>query len=166
MSEVTIHEGYVPGAIGAIAALHGRHYAAYCGFDQVFEAKVARELGEFVCRYDPAHDRLWLVCHGDEVLGSVVVDGGEGGGVAHLRWFILSDALRGKGLGKKLMAAAMTFCRDLGFRSVYLWTLSGLEAALHLYEAEGFTVVERLVGNQWGKAAQELRMECRLPGQR
>jgi len=163
MNDITIHEGYLPGAIGMIAALHARYYSASYGFDQVFEAKVARELGEFVCRYDPAHDRLWLVRCADEVLGSIVIDGGDREDVAHLRWFILSDQLRGKGLGKRLMAEAMAFCRDRGFRSVYLWTLGGLDAAIHLYEVEGFSVVERAVGAQWGKAVEELTMERRLP---
>ncbi len=162
MNEITIHEGYLPGAIGSIATLHARYYSASHGFDQVFEAKVARELGEFVCRYDPAHDRLWLVRRADDVLGSLVVHGGDCGCVAHLRWFILSAQLRGQGFGKRLMADAMAFCRDRGFRSVYLWTLGGLDAALHLYEVEGFAIVERAVGMQWGKAVEELRMERRL----
>jgi GNAT superfamily N-acetyltransferase len=162
MSDITIREGYLAGAIGSIAALHARHYSASHGFDQVFEAKMARELGAFVCRYDPAHDRLWLVRRADDVLGSLAVDGGDGGGVAHLRWFILSDPLRGKGFGKRLMSEAMAFCRDRGFRSVYLWTLSGLDAAMHLYEVAGFATVERVVGSQWGKAVAELKMERRL----
>jgi hypothetical protein len=60
------------------------------------------------------------------------------------------------------MADAMAFCRDRGFRSVYLWTLSSLDAAIHLYEVEGFATVERVDGSQWGKAVEELRMERRL----
>ncbi len=162
MNEITIREGYFPGAVGAVAALHARYYSVSHGFDRFFEAKVARELGEFVCRYEPAHDRFWLVRRADEVLGSLVIDGGDGQGVAHLRWFILSDQVRGRGFGKRLMADAITFCRDRGFRSVYLWTLSGLDAALHLYEAAGFVIVERVIGTQWGKAVEELKMECRL----
>jgi ribosomal protein S18 acetylase RimI-like enzyme len=163
MDEVVIEEGYAPGAIGAIAALHGRHYARSHGFDQVFEAKVARELGAFVCRAEPTRDRLWLARRGEAVLGSIVVDGSEyGGELAHLRWFILSPEARGLGLGKRLMAGAMAFCRDTGFRAVYLWTLGDLHAALHLYEAEGFGVVERLIGTQWGKPVEELRMERQL----
>lgn len=109
MPDVTIATGYCPGAIGAVAALHGRHYSASHGFDQVFEAKVARELGDFVCRYNPRVDRLWLALRDDEVLGSIVVDGGEKSGIAHLRWFILAPDVRGLGLGKRLMDQAMAF---------------------------------------------------------
>lgn len=158
MTDVTLATGYRPGAIGAIAALHGRHYAGSHGFDQVFEAKVARELGAFACRYDPAVDRLWLALRGDEILGSLVIDGGEAARVAHLRWFILAPAARGLGLGKRLMAEAMAFLRAGPFESAYLWTLADLDAAIHLYEADGWTVAERVRGTQWGKAVDEVRM--------
>jgi ribosomal protein S18 acetylase RimI-like enzyme len=159
---LTIGTGYRPGAIGEIAALHGRHYAASHGFDAVFEAKVARQLGEFCCRYAPERDRLWLALRGEAVVGSLVVDGSEQPGLAHLRWFILGPDARGLGAGKRLMSEAMAFCRSRPFDAVYLWTLADLAPALHLYEREGFEVAERLVGTQWGKAVDEVRMVCRL----
>lgn len=155
---LTLALGYRPGAIGAIAALHGRHYAASHGFDQIFEARVARELGEFCCRCDPARDRLWLALRGDAIVGSIVIDGSEHPGVAHLRWFILGPEARGLGVGKRLMSEAMAFIRAGGFRSAYLWTLADLDAAIHLYEVEGWEVAERLRGTQWGKAVDEVRM--------
>jgi ribosomal protein S18 acetylase RimI-like enzyme len=161
-ASITLATGYRPGAIGDIAALHGRHYSASHGFDAVFEAKVARELGEFCCRIDPELDRLWLAQRGDAVLGSIVIDGSDTPGTAHLRWFILAPEARGLGLGKQLMSEAMAFCRSRTFESVYLWTLADLAAAIHLYEQEGFEVAERLVGTQWGKAVDEVRMTCRL----
>jgi ribosomal protein S18 acetylase RimI-like enzyme len=159
---VTVATGYRPGAIGDIAALHARHYAASHGFDQVFEAKVARELGEFCCRCHPELDRLWLALRGDAVVGSIVIDGSERPGVAHLRWFILAPDTRGLGLGRRLMSEAMGFCRSRSFESVYLWTLADLAPAIHLYEREGFVVAERLRGTQWGKAVDEVRMTCTL----
>jgi ribosomal protein S18 acetylase RimI-like enzyme len=163
MTDVALAHGYLPGAIGAIVALHGRQYSASHGFDHVFEAKVARGLGDFICRYQPALDRLWLARRGDAIVGSLVIDGSEHAGEkAHLRWFILSPEARGLGVGKRLMAEAMEFCRQCGFKSVYLWTLEGLDAAMHLYERAGFAVVERLVGTQWGKPVVELRLERHL----
>jgi|GEM_PF-3207025 len=36
-------------------------------------------------------------------------------GVAHLRWFILSKALRARGLGRRLLDQAMAFCRHAGY---------------------------------------------------
>lgn len=156
--DVTLTTGYRPGCIGDVAALHGRHYSASHGFDEVFEARVARELGEFCCRADPELDRLWLAVRGDRIVGSLAIDGSERPRVAHLRWFILSPETRGLGLGRRLMSEAMAFCRARPFDSVYLWTLADLAPAIHLYELEGFAVAERLVGTQWGKAVDEVRM--------
>ena len=55
-----IVEGYRPGAIGAIAGLHGTYYAREWGFGRFFESKVATELCAFLDRHDPATDRLFV----------------------------------------------------------------------------------------------------------
>ena len=58
---LTIHTGYLPGAIGRVADMHARYYSKLVGFGLPFEAKVARELADFCERYDPQCDALWLV---------------------------------------------------------------------------------------------------------
>ena len=80
-----------------------------------------------------------------------------------MRWFIMSDALRGKGAGNQLMDAAMDFCRSRGYKRVYLWTFEGLNPARHLYEKNGFRLVEQHKGNQWGREVNEQRFELELP---
>ena len=82
--------GYVPGALGRIAELHARHYSASHGFGVFFEAKVAHQLAAFLQRFDAATDLFRTVLVDGHVEGAITIDGGEhGGGVAHLRWFIL-----------------------------------------------------------------------------
>jgi GNAT superfamily N-acetyltransferase len=83
---------------------------------------------------------------------------------AHLRWFIVSDALRGRGVGTMLMDAAMEFCRDKGYSQTYLWTFAGLSAARRLYEKAGFVLVEERSGAQWGVEVKEQRFELTRPG--
>lgn len=151
--------GHVPGALGRIVELHARHYAASHGLGVYFEAKVARELGAFLQRFDAQTDHFRTVLVDGQIEGGIAIDGGEhGGGMAHLRWFILSEALRGSGLGKQLLSEAIDFCRAKEFREVYLWTLDGLDAAMHLYEVCGFQIHEDLAGEQWGRKVRELRM--------
>ena len=60
---------------------------------------------------------------------------------AHLRWFIISDILRGKGVGRKLINRAIDFCKSKGYKKTYLWTFDGLNAARHLYENAGFKLI-------------------------
>lgn len=157
--------GYLPGAIGAVATLHAGYYGAQHGFGAFFEAKVAREFGEFVARFDPARDGLWLVVDAGRVLGAVVVDGSEPAarahGVAHLRWFILAEALRGRGLGRRLLDHAMAFCRHAGYPLVYLNTFAGLDAARALYERAGFRLVQEVEAETWGHPMREQRFEWR-----
>lgn len=45
-----------------------------------------------------------------------------------MRWFILSDTLRGLGLGDRLLGTALAFCAERDYRRVHLWTFQGLDA--------------------------------------
>ena len=157
MREITI-SGYVPGSLGRVTELHAIHYSEHWGFGLFFEAKVAAELSDFLQRFDPNIDGFWTASRDGQVEGSIAIDGAktqaEG---AHLRWFILSDALRGQGVGNRLMEKAIGFCRQKHYPRVFLWTFQGLNAARHLYEKHGFRLVEETEGEHWGKAVLEQR---------
>ena len=163
MSEIEIVKGYIPGCIGRVAELHGTYYAEYWNFGRFFEGKVATELSEFLERYDEIRDGFWSVSLNGRLEGSISIDGihanDEG---AHLRWFIMSDALRGKGVGGRLMQTAIDFCREKDYNKVYLWTFDGLHAARHLYEKLGFELAEQFSGTQWGTEVTEQRFELML----
>ena len=175
---ITIHQGYLPGAIGRIAALHAHYYHRHAGFGVAFEAKVARELAQFCEAHDSARDGLWLALRdgpGDDtsadggqrsIEGSIAIDSPGTGpvsesGSAHLRWFITSGHTRGSGTGSALLNAALTFCRAQSYTRVHLWTFEGLHAARHLYEKAGFRLVHQQRGTQWGAEVNEQRFELR-----
>ncbi|PKQ19547.1 MAG: GNAT family N-acetyltransferase [Actinobacteria bacterium HGW-Actinobacteria-6] len=161
MPDFEIVSGYVPGALGQIVSLHGSYYHEHWGFDSFFEAKVATELGSFMLEYDPARDGLWLAIAGGRIEGSVAIDGSRAfTDGAHLRWFIVADALRGKGIGGRLIRTALDFCQEQGYSKVYLHTFAGLDAARQLYEREGFELVDEHNGSQWGVEVLEQRFEC------
>jgi GNAT superfamily N-acetyltransferase len=166
LSDFSIHSGYLPGCIGRIAELHGSYYSRHAGFGVHFESKVARELAEFCEHFDAERDGLWLALKQGRVEAAIAIDGsGAGGKGAHLRWFIASDALRGVGVGSRLLAAAIDFCHIRNYEAVYLWTFEGLEAARHLYEKSGFRLAHQQRGRQWGHEVSEQRFEMR-PGTR
>jgi GNAT superfamily N-acetyltransferase len=163
MSNVEIVKGYIPGSIGRVAELHGIYYHDHWDFTIFFEAKVATELSEFLGRYDKKYDGFWTALLESRVEGSITIDGihAEKEG-AHLRWFIVSDILRGRGIGNQLIKEALNFCRNKGYRRVYLWTFEGLNTARHLYEKSGFELVEEYRGKQWGIEVNEQRFELEL----
>jgi putative acetyltransferase len=63
--------------------------------------------------------------------------GGEPG-VCELRKMYLLREARGCGYGRRLLEHCLEAARALGYRRCYLETLSGMEAAQHLYAAAGF----------------------------
>ena len=157
MSEIAI-AGHVPGAIGRVTELHASYYSKNWDFGLYFEAKVAAELSEFLRRFDPARDGFWTAIQTGRVEGSIAIDAAKASTEgAHLRWFILSDALRGLGVGNRLMWEAVGLCRQRGYPRAFLWTFQGLEPARHLYEKFGFRLAEQIEGEQWGKRVLEQR---------
>lgn len=155
-----IVNSYLPGVIGRITELHGAYYHRHTGFGLYFESKVASDLSEFFRRHDSRRDGIWLALADGRVEGSIVIDGiqadTEG---AHLRWFIVSDALRGSGAGNLLIRSALDFCRLRNYEKIYLWTFEGLSAARHLYEKHGFQLTQEQRGRQWGAEVNEQRFE-------
>lgn len=156
MTNSELFRGYLPGALGRVVELHGKYYKEHWNFGFYFESRVAREFAEFLERYDEIRDSIWLVTLNGTVEGSIVIDGlhAETAG-AHLRWFIVSDALRGTGMGNKLLNTAIEYCRQNEYTSVYLHSFEGLDAAKHLYEKSGFQLIEQHMGRQWGTEVNE-----------
>src|SRR5215471_4084551 len=107
---VEIIRGYRAGSIGRVAELHATYYQQHWGFGVFFEAKVATELAAFLCRFDQQRDGFWTALVGGRIEGSITIDGSDAVDKgAHLRWFVLSEALRGKGVGSQLMENAIDF---------------------------------------------------------
>jgi N-acetylglutamate synthase-like GNAT family acetyltransferase len=155
--------GYRPGIIGKISQLHAMYYSVHWNFGHFFEAKVATELSNFINKYNNNNDRIWSLSIDDNIEGSITINGTcKNKNIAHLRWFIISDKLKGKGAGNYLMEQAISFCREQGFEKVYLWTFDGLGPARHLYEKFGFKLVEERSGEQWGATVTEQRFELKL----
>lgn len=167
MSQTRIAEGWRPGALGFIVGEHGRYYARHWGFGAFFEAKVATEAGLFAGRAHERDDRLFLALDSaDRILGALVIDANDPAsppGEAHLRWFILSEAARGRGMGQQLMQAAMDHVDRLGL-GCWLTTFVGLDAARHLYERHGFVLEREADAASWGVKVHEQLF--RRPAQR
>lgn len=65
-----------------------------------------------------------------------------GDGAVELRKMYLDKSLRGKGIGKRLLEAAITRARALGFDRIELETNSRLLEAIALYRRYGFQPIE------------------------
>ena len=155
--------GYRPGAIGRITELHADFYSKKSGFGLFFEAKVAKEMSEFLNRFTKTQDGFWIAIVDEQIVGSIAIDGmkSESEG-AHLRWFIVAEQYQGLGIGNRLIREALSFCKSAKFKRVYLWTFAGLDHARHLYEKSGFALSGELSGSQWGVKVKEQKFELVL----
>lgn len=155
---ITIEAGYRAGAFGRCTEMHARYYARQAGFGAQFEALVASDLAEFSARLHRPCNQMWLALQTGRIVGTVAIDGEDlGQSIAHLRWFIVDEGLRGGGTGRRLLSAAVTFCEARAFEAIHLWTFEGLHAARHLYEEHGFVLTEERLGRRWGNDVQEQR---------
>lgn len=160
LAPVTLRTTLRPGDVGYIVYLHGTLYAREYGFDPTFEAYVAGPLAEFV-RGASARDRLWDAERGGQVVGSIAIVGASRE-TAQLRWFLVDPAVRGAGVGRKLLDESVAFCKECGYRTVILWTVSALSAAAHLYRVAGFRKVEEKPGRMWGVDVVEEKYQLDL----
>ena len=96
----------------------------------------------------PRH-AYFVIEHAGQVLG--------GGGIAPLaggdadtcelrKMYFLPEA-RGLGAGAAMMARCLKAARDAGFRQCYLETLTGMDAAMRLYERSGFRRIDAPMGD-------------------
>ncbi|MCP5039021.1 MAG: GNAT family N-acetyltransferase [Rhodobacteraceae bacterium] len=151
-----IEPGYKAGLLGRIVSLHANYYIQSGQFGPDFESQVAGELAEFFPRLSAPQNQIWSIVRDGQIEGSVSIDGQHlGGNRAHLRWFIISDVLRGRGVGGALMKHAMDHVDQQGFGETRLWTFTGLNAARRLYERQGFILREEYEGDQWGRNVRE-----------
>lgn len=149
--EVEVQQGYRSGVIASVAQLHASFYSENYGFGAVFERKVATEMSEFMGRIDNPVNTTFSAYVGDDLFGSVSLDGEDlGEGASHLRWFIVSPRAQGMGIGRLLISKATAFVDQNDSDRTRLWTFKGLDAARHLYEKHGFTLAHETPGKQWG----------------
>ncbi len=145
---------------------HVRFYQQAWGFDPVIFGGYVRSALEEI----HGEGRLWVAERApsagsgtgeDEFAGCVGV-AARPGNEAQLRLFLVPPACSGRGVGKVLLAEALTYCCERGFGRVYLWTFHGLDAAAHLYSKAGFRLTESVTHPQWGQVVTEERYDLEL----
>jgi len=147
------------GDMGWVVYSEAVGYAEQFGWDESFEALVARIVDEFLTKFDPAKERCWIAEIDGRPVGHIFLVKHPGQpNTAKLRLLFVDSSARGMGLGDALVKECVRFARTAGYKRVVLWTQSILVAAHRIYQRAGFKLVKEephrsfghdLVGQEW-----------------
>jgi DNA-binding MarR family transcriptional regulator/GNAT superfamily N-acetyltransferase len=147
----------LPGELGWVVQRNGALYAAEYGWDETYEALVARIVADYAARADRKREAAWIAEAGSQPVGCVFCMR-KNDETAQLRLLLVEPAARGMGIGERLVAGCVAFARAAGYREIVLWTNDVLHSARRIYERAGFELAgsaehhsfgHDLVGQDW-----------------
>jgi DNA-binding MarR family transcriptional regulator/GNAT superfamily N-acetyltransferase len=137
------------GELGWVVQRHGALYAREYGWDQTFEALVARIVADFAKR-DDTRERAWIADVAGEPAGCIFCTRKDDS-TAQLRLLLVEPDARGMGIGARLVEQCVQFAEQAGYTAMHLWTQSILTEAIRLYERAGFQLAQQEPHRSFGR---------------
>ena len=140
------------GDMGWVVHREGIVYAEEYGWDETFEALVARIVDAFITNFDSKCERCWIAETDGQSVGHVfLVKHPDDPHTAKLRLLFVEPSARGLGLGHALVNECVQFARTAGYKKIVLWTQSILVAAHRIYDKAEFHLVKEEPHHSFGK---------------
>lgn len=139
-----------PGDMGWVVQRNGAVYAAEFGWDDSYEALVARIVADYVDNRDADAEAAWIA-EVDGVQAGCVFCVREDASTARLRLLLVEPWARGLGIGARLVEEVLRFARQAGYTRITLWTNDVLASARGIYQRAGFTLDNESEHRSFGK---------------
>jgi DNA-binding MarR family transcriptional regulator/GNAT superfamily N-acetyltransferase len=152
VGEIVVLKGYRPGIVARCLEMQMRYYSQHHGFGSSFEVLLATGMSDLVPRLSEPENEVFAAVNGKgDIVGTVWMDGNDLQDVskAHLRFFVVDEKVKGRGVGSMLVEAAMKFADESG-KECHLWTFRGLHSARNLYDKARFEIVDEGLKSPWG----------------
>lgn len=109
-------------------------------YDLSFREFVAERVKGIVDRSD-RKENIWILDIEGKQSGSICITK-VNEETAQLGLFLVDPDIRGAGYGQQLIQTALDFCKELGFKSIILWTNTEHVSARRMYKQNGFELKE------------------------
>lgn len=131
-----------------------------------------KDFGGLIAHYRRGRGELWIATGDGRIIATTALldlalvpassssadPSARAGGDAELKRMFVAPELRGLGVGKQLLTAAIEHARARGFDRVVLDSTRDMSAAIHLYSAAGFREIADYNGNRRADIFMALRL--------
>ncbi|TGM16345.1 GNAT family N-acetyltransferase [Leptospira selangorensis] len=125
-------------------------------FNDSFEEYLIQGMLEYL-KNKTEFDKVWIAESNGNIAGAIsIIHSGKK--LSQIRWFYTEPKFRNLGIGKNLLNLAVDYAKSKNV-SIFLWTLSNLDAARNLYKRFGFVLSESKQNQIWRKGLTEERWE-------
>ncbi|KAM0426001.1 hypothetical protein ACHAPT_008630 [Fusarium lateritium] len=172
---ITIEPGYRPGFLARCLEMHIAFYHPSVHWGLAFETSLAKDFAEIIERLETnPRNQVWAAVESaatspgvftQRIVGTLLIDSEsmKSTGAAQIRGFIVDERVRGLGVGKRMLGAAMEFIESNGFDRATLFTSDTQDTAVYLYKRVGFVVERDEEKIVWEKPLRVLQLTWQRP---
>ncbi len=149
------------GEYGWIVQVHGQYYAEKFGWREEFECIVAKIMVEYLEQISSEKQACFIAEVNGRPEGCVMlVENARDEGKLHVMF--VSENIRSRGVGTFLTNAILAKAKDIGYKSLSLWTTNNQVEARELYKKAGFVLTSESPNTSFAKGSNDEEWKMKI----